>query len=101
MCPNLRIEIRGIDFPSNLVVMGTQGIYVILGVNWLHKNQEIINYDKRTVRLESPSEEEIVTEQIMLDLEEGACHQMSMDGKEANQLEATRVVLEFPNVFPE
>jgi hypothetical protein len=25
ICPNLRIEIRGIDFPASLVVMGTQG----------------------------------------------------------------------------
>jgi hypothetical protein len=38
MCPNLRIEIRGIDFPTNLVVMGTQGLDVILWMNWLHKN---------------------------------------------------------------
>jgi hypothetical protein len=33
MCPNLRIEIRGTDFPANLVVMGTQGLDVILGMN--------------------------------------------------------------------
>jgi hypothetical protein len=38
MCPNLRIEIRGIDFHANLVVMGTQGLDVILGMNWLHRN---------------------------------------------------------------
>ena len=36
ICPNLRIEIRGIDFPASLVVMGTQGLDVILGMNWLH-----------------------------------------------------------------
>jgi hypothetical protein len=51
--------------------MGTQGIDVILGMNWLHKNQVTINYDKRTVRLASPSGEEIVTELIMPNLEEG------------------------------
>jgi hypothetical protein len=61
MCPNLRIEIRGVDFPANLVVMGTQVIDVILGMNWLHKNQATVSYDKRTVRLVSPSGEEIVT----------------------------------------
>jgi hypothetical protein len=33
MCPNLRIEIRGIDFPANLVTMVTQGLDVILGMN--------------------------------------------------------------------
>ena len=26
ICPNLRIEIRGIDFRASLVVMGTQGL---------------------------------------------------------------------------
>jgi hypothetical protein len=48
MCSNLRIEIRGIDFLANLVVMGTQGLDVILGMNWLHRNQTTISCDKRT-----------------------------------------------------
>jgi hypothetical protein len=100
MCSNLRIEIRGIDFPANVVVMGTQGIDVILGMKWLHKNQLTIRCDKRTVRLVSPSREEIVTELILPDLEEGACHQMSIDGKEANPFEAIIVVSEFPDMFP-
>jgi hypothetical protein len=100
MCSNLRIEIWGIDFPANLVVMGTQGLDVILGMNWLHKNQATVSRDKRTVKLVSPSEKEVVTELFMPDLE-GACHHMSVDGKEANPLEAIRVVSEFPDVFPE
>jgi hypothetical protein len=101
MCSNLRIEIRGIDFPANLVVMGTQGLDVILGMNWLHKNQATVSHDKRTVKLVSPSGKELVTELFMPDLEEGACHHMSIDCKEANLLEAIRVVSEFPDVFPE
>jgi hypothetical protein len=48
----------------------------------------------------SPSREEIVTELIMPDLE-GACHHMSIDGKETNLLEFIRVVSELPDVFPE
>jgi hypothetical protein len=39
ICPNLRIEITGIDFPANLVVMGTQGLDVILGMNCLHRKK--------------------------------------------------------------
>jgi hypothetical protein len=74
MCSNLRIEIRGIDFPANLVVMGTQGLEVILGMNWLHRNQATVSCDKRTVKLVSPSGEEVVTELVMPDLEEGTCH---------------------------
>jgi hypothetical protein len=37
----------------------------------------------------------------MPDLEEGACHHMSVDGKEASLLEAIRVVSEFLDGFPE
>jgi hypothetical protein len=47
MCSSLRIEIRGIDFPANLVVMGTQGLDVILGMNWWHRNQTTVSCDKR------------------------------------------------------
>jgi hypothetical protein len=101
MCPNLRIEISGIDFPANLVVMGAQGLDVILGMNWLHKNQATISCDKRTVKLVSPSGKEVVTEPFMPDLEEGACHHLSEDGKEANLIEDIRIVSEFPDVFPE
>jgi hypothetical protein len=43
---NLRIEIGGIDFPASLVVMGTQGLDVILGMNWLHRNQATVSCDK-------------------------------------------------------
>jgi hypothetical protein len=31
VCLNVSVEIRGIEFPANLIVMGTQGIDVILG----------------------------------------------------------------------
>jgi predicted aspartyl protease len=37
VCLNVSVEIRGIEFPTNLIVMGTQRIDVILGMNWLDK----------------------------------------------------------------
>jgi hypothetical protein len=79
ICSNVRLEIRWIEFPFDLVVMGTHGIDVILGMNWLHKNQAIISYDKRTVKLVSPSKEEIVDELIMPVPRKGDCHQLTLD----------------------
>jgi hypothetical protein len=61
ICLNISVEIRGIAFPANLIVMGTQGIDVILGMNWLDKYQAVISYDKRTIKLVSPLGEEVVT----------------------------------------
>jgi hypothetical protein len=101
MCPNLRIEIRGIDFLANLVVMGTQGLDVILGMNWLYRNQATVSCDKTTVKLVSPSGKEVITELYMPELEEGACHYLSVDDKETNVIEDIRIVSEFLDVFPE
>jgi hypothetical protein len=85
ICQNLRIEIRGTGFPASLVVMETQGLDVILGMNWLHRNQATISCDKRTVRFVSPSIKEVVTKLYLPELEEGACHHLSVDDKESER----------------
>jgi hypothetical protein len=94
------VEIRGIAFPANLIVMGTQGIDVILGMNWLDKYQAIISCDKRTVKLVTPLGEEVVAELISPKPRKGSCHQMAIDSKEPDSLEIIKVVSEFPDVFP-
>jgi hypothetical protein len=78
----------------------TQGLDVILGMNWLHRNLATVRCDKRTVKLWSPSGKEVVTELFMPELE-GPCHQLYVDGKEANLIDEIRIVSEFPDVFPE
>jgi hypothetical protein len=81
--------------------MVTQGIDVILGMNWLDKYQAIISCDKRTVKLVSPLGEEVVAELISPEPRKGSCHQMAIDSKEPDSLEIVKVVSEFPDVFPE
>jgi hypothetical protein len=100
ICLNVSVEIRGIAFPANLIVMGTQGIDVILGMNWLDKYQAIISCDKRTVKLVTPLGEEVVAELISPKPRKGSCHQMAIDSKEPDSLEIIKVVSEFPDVFP-
>jgi hypothetical protein len=100
VCLNVSVEIRGIEFPANLIVMGTQGIDVILGMNWLDKYQAIINCDKRTIKLVSPLGEEVVAELVSPEPRKGGCLQMAIDSKEADLLETIKVVSEFPDVFP-
>jgi hypothetical protein len=94
------VEIRGIEFPANLIVMSTLGIDVILGINWLDKYQAVISCDKRTMKLVSPLGEEVVTELVSPKSKKGGCHQMAIDSKETDPLEAIKVVPEFPDVFP-
>jgi hypothetical protein len=80
--------------------MGTQGLDVILGMNWLYKNKATVSCDKRTVKLVSPSGKEVVTKLYLPELEEGACHYLLVDDKEANPIKDIRTVSEFPDVFP-
>jgi hypothetical protein len=94
------VEIRGIVFPANLIVMGTQGIDVILGMNWLDKYQAVISCDKRKIKLMSPLGQEVVTELVLSEPKKGSCYQMAVDSREADPLEIIKVVSEFPDVFP-
>jgi hypothetical protein len=70
-------------------------------MNWLYKNKATVSCDKRTIKLVSPSGKEVVTRLYLIELEEGACHYLSVDDKEANSIEDIRIVSEFPDVFPE
>jgi hypothetical protein len=102
-CPSARVQIRGIEFPANLIVMGTQylTINVILGMNWLTKYQASLSYDKRTVKLVSLSGEEVLVELVLSRPRKGSCHQITAHIEEIKPSEAIKVVTEFPDVFPE
>jgi hypothetical protein len=80
--------------------MGTQGIDVILGMNWLDKYQALISCDKRTIKLVSPLGEEVVTELVPPELKKRSCYQMVVDSSEADPIESIKVVSEFLDVFP-
>jgi hypothetical protein len=69
--PSGRVQKRGIEFPADLIVMGTQDvdIDVILGMNWLTKYQAGLKCDKWTVRLVSLSGEEVLWSWSCLDQE--------------------------------
>jgi hypothetical protein len=101
ICLNVSVEIRGIVFLANLIVMGTQRIDIILGMNWLDRYQAIISCDKRIIKLVSPLGEEVVAELVSPEPRKGGCHHMAIDSKEPDSLETIKVVSEFPDVFPE
>jgi hypothetical protein len=102
-CPNARVQIRGIEFPVDLIVMGNQDttIDVILGMNWLTKYQASLSCDKRTMKLVSLSGEEVLVELVLYGPRKGSCHQVTAHIEEIKPSEAISVVSEFPYVFPE
>jgi hypothetical protein len=42
ICPTVSITIRGVDFPSNLILLDSRGIDIILGMDWLSKYDGVI-----------------------------------------------------------
>jgi hypothetical protein len=58
-CPNVSLEIKGEQFPVNLIILGTQGIDVILGMNWLAKYHGRIDCARRAVTLTTDRKVEV------------------------------------------
>jgi hypothetical protein len=42
ICPAVSISVRGVDFPSNLILLDSKGIDNILGMDWLSKYDRVI-----------------------------------------------------------
>jgi hypothetical protein len=102
-CPSARVQIGGIEFPDDLIVMGNKDatIDVILGMNWLTKYQASLSCDKRMVKLVSLLGEEVLVELVLSGLRKGSCHQVTAHIEEIEASEAISIVSEFPNVFLE
>jgi hypothetical protein len=102
-CPSAKVQIRGIEFPADLIVMGNQDttIDVILGMNWLTKHQASLSCDKRTVKSVSPSGEEVLVELVLSRSRKGSYHQVTAHIEEIKPSKTINVVSEFPDVFPE
>jgi hypothetical protein len=51
ICPAVSITIRGVDFSSNLILLDSKGIDIILGMDWLSKYDRVIQCTRKVVKL--------------------------------------------------
>jgi hypothetical protein len=67
LCPKVNLKIRWVDFVTNLIVLESKGIDVILGMDWLSKYKVLINYAKKSIKLATPEgkEMEFVAEPVV------------------------------------
>jgi hypothetical protein len=95
ICPTVSISIRGVDFPSNLILLDSKGIDIILGMDWLSKYDRVIQFARKAVKL---------TKKDRTSVEFVAIVQSDLDGKlnqtKAIALENIRVIQDYPDVFP-
>jgi hypothetical protein len=59
LCPKVNLKIRGVDFVTNLIVLESRGIDVILGMDWLCKHKVLIDCTKKSVKLTTPDGKEL------------------------------------------
>jgi hypothetical protein len=59
LCPKVNIKIRGVDFVTNLIVLESKGINIILSMNWLSKHKVLIDYAKKSVKLTTTDGKEL------------------------------------------
>jgi hypothetical protein len=64
-CLHVNLKIQGIDFPVNLVVLGSNDIDVILGCDWLKSCDGVIQCANGTIMLTSPQGKRI---QVITDM---------------------------------
>ena len=90
--------IQGMPFMADLTVLKSEGIDVILGLDWLTKHKGVISCSPRLVILEHPSGKKIVVEPLK-SREVPQVH--NLDDVEGKTLFDVPVVCEYSDVFPE
>ena len=90
------MEIQGVGFLANLIVIDSKGLDVILGMDWLSKNQGQINCAQRSISVTNEDGIPVVFHSKIV-----GSHLCAHQVDTSLTLESVPVVCEYPDVFPE
>jgi hypothetical protein len=96
ICPAVSISIRGVDFPSKLILLDCKGIDIILGMDWLSKYDGVIQCAKKAVRL---TKKDGTTVEFVAAVQADQASMLSQ--MKVTTLKEILVVQKYPDVFPE
>ena len=94
ICPRVSLDIKGVKFEANLIVLKLVDIDVILGMGWMSTCKGVIKYAQRSVLLTTPLGERIEYEGIQPSPEE---YDNGNDLLEGVNTEDRKVDYEFPD----
>jgi hypothetical protein len=100
LCPKVNLKIRGVDFVTNLIVLESKGIDIILGMDWLGKHKVLIDCAKKS-KLTTPDGKELEFIAELVATAKGIANHAKLNQLDASQGSEVPVVNEFPDVFPE
>jgi len=94
LCSKISIIIRGVEFLSNLIVLESKGLDIILGMDWLSKYNGVIDCAKKMVSVRGPGGKIVEYQAVPSNAPEARLNQI-------NAVAEIKMVNEFPDVFPE
>jgi hypothetical protein len=95
-CEGVPVVIHGASFQANLIVLGTKGLDIVLGMDWMSKYQGHIDCARKSISV--TNSEGIQIEHIATMPSRKAYYKKSVSGLTLDQVP---VVCEYPDVFPE
>src|SRR3954470_2159060 len=94
-CHDLVTEFGKYKFPVNLIFLDSQGLDVILGMDWMTKYEGVLDCANRTVTLTTPDKKRI---RFKSNFESKGSKLNSLKGV---SIDSVLIVREYPDVFPE
>nr|CAH66095.1 OSIGBa0114I04.2 [Oryza sativa] len=91
--PSVRIEIQGVPFLANLILLESKDLDVILGMDWLARHKGVIDCANRKVTLTSNDGRVVTVHALSSESLRSSLNQIT--------LEEIPVVREYPDVFPD
>jgi hypothetical protein len=95
-CIDVPVDIHGVSFKANLIILGTKGLDVVLGMDWMSKYQGHIDCARKAITMTSSDGVQI--EHITTMPSRKAYYKKSFSGPTLDQVP---VVCEYTDVFPE
>jgi hypothetical protein len=95
ICPAVSITIRGVDILSNLILLDSKGIDIILGMDWLSKYDRVIQCARKAVKLTNKDETSV---EFVALVQSGPDNKLNQT--KAIALEDIRVVQDYLDIFP-
>ncbi|XP_073362331.1 uncharacterized protein [Aegilops tauschii subsp. strangulata] len=94
-CFQMPLSIGKHVFPTNLIILKSQGLDIILGMDWMVKYEGLIDCASRSITLSAPGGKRI---KYVCKYKHKQVHVNSLKG---GSLEEVPVVRDYPDVFPE
>nr|AAV31278.1 putative polyprotein [Oryza sativa Japonica Group] len=91
--PSVRIEIKGVPFLANLILLESKDLDVILGMDWLARHKGVIDCANRKVTLTSNDGRVVTVHALSSESLRSRLNQIT--------LEEIPIVQEYPDVFPD